>query len=187
MKYSDDAKYKAGLLGFEILYFDFCRDQFKRSLKYTSIFTLLSFIIILVSKHGFFYFIKVVTDIGLNVTPDILGFTIAGYAMIVGLSNTNAMNILKGSVLDSGISMFQQLNTTFIAMLLSALLNLILCVIAKIVTAAEIKVPLCSWLIESFNGLSYLILVISTFYVVFSIKDLLSNLFSLGQFLQLVK
>jgi hypothetical protein len=187
MEFSEKTNFKAGLKGFEILYFDLCRKQFLRSLRYSSVFTFLMVIIALISSKEWLHFIKVIINIGLNITPDILGFTIAGYAMIVGLSNTNAMNTLKESQTDEGISMFQLLNTTFIAMLLSALLNLLFCIIAKVVIEAEIESPLCTWMIDMFNGISFLVLMMSTFYVVFSIKDLLSNLFSLGQFLQLIK
>ena len=163
-----------GLERFRHIYFHLCRKQFVRSLKWSVFSTLLIvlFGIFLSSKNGF-QLIAIVTEVGLKITPPLLGFTLSSFALVIGL---------KGHITRCGISMYLQLVVTFIAMLGSVFLCLLLCVFSKIILSFEIKVNEDIFqYVQYANYIFFIIITFMVFYALFAIKDLLSNLFSLGK------
>lgn len=81
--------------------------------------------------------------------------------------------------------MYQKLNTTFMAMLLSTMTNLLLTILIKIWMSSEIDITLpCNIMVTLVNNFGLFLMTLLLFYMIFTIKDFLSNLFSLGQFIQ---
>ncbi len=172
---------KIGLSGFIYLYFVKCRKDFAKSLVWSLIMTA-------ICSFGYYHSSKVtwdlllmVLDINLRVAAPILAFTLAGYSVIMG----KASDKLKTIKTKSGLSMYQKLNTTFMAMLLSTMTNLLLTVLIKIWMSSEINIALpCDCMEDLVNNVGLFMMTLLLFYMIFTIKDLLSNLFSLGQFIQ---
>lgn len=172
-----------GLERFRHIYFHLCRKQFIRSLKWSVFSTLpiVLFGIFLSSKNGF-QLIAIVTEVGLKITPPLLGFTLSSFALVIGFKDDTLMRKLKGHITRCGISMYLQLVVTFIAMLGSVFLCLLLCVFSKIILSFEIKVNEDIFqYVQYANYIFFIIITFMVFYALFAIKDLLSNLFSLGK------
>ena len=81
-----------GLEKFRHIYFHLCRKQFIRSLTWSVSSTLLIvfFGILFSSKNGF-QLITIVTEVGLKITPPLLGFTLSSFALVVGFKDDNLM------------------------------------------------------------------------------------------------
>lgn len=169
----------AGLKGFRHIYFVRCRKDFIKSLRGTTILTILFIIVYCWSDKSGYTLLNEMLSVSIKVTPPLLGFTLAGYSVILGKSTES----LKDIKTRSGLTMFQKLNTTFIAMLLSTLLCLMLSVIFLVISSAEVH-SWCYKFDNIMNFVAYSCLSASLSYALFAIKDLISNLFSLGQFMQ---
>lgn len=176
-----------GWKGFKYIYFYVCKEQFYRSLKKSCY--LLSIILLptLLSEKTYYEFISILVDIGLRVSPPLLGFTLSGYALVVGVNDKAMAEKIKSSTTRNGITMYQQLYTTFIAMLGSIFLLLVESVIIYYALNANISIgnPLnkfgMPYIMNFINFMGFVVLAFTLSYALLAIKDLLSNLFSLGQ------
>lgn len=134
------------------------------------------------SSKNSYELITSVTELGLRVTPPLLGFTLSSFALVVGFKDDTLMTKLKSHRTKAGITMYQQLVVTFVAMLASVFMCLMLCVVSRLFLSFEITVKaemyksVC-WI----NVVWLIVLSFSLFYALYAVKDLLSNLFSLGQ------
>lgn len=172
-----------GLEGFKYIYFHLCRNQFRKSLKW-SVFSTIVIVLcgIIMSSKNSFQLVSIVADAGLKIAPPLLGFTLSSFALVVGFKDDVLMQKLKNYQTSNGISMYLQLVVTFIAMLGSVFICLLLCVIFHLILAFDIKV--CDRIFEYVQYINYACFAFLTFFVfyaLFAIKDLLSNLFSLGR------
>ena len=135
----------------------------------------------------YYEFISILVDIGLRVSPPLLGFTLSGYALVVGVNDKAMAEKIKSSTTRNGITMYQQLYTTFIAMLGSIFLLLVESVIIYYALNANISIgnPLnkfgMPYIMNFINFMGFVVLAFTLSYALLAIKDLLSNLFSLGQ------
>ncbi len=169
-----------GWSGFNFVYFKFCGKQFRHSLRWASCAVVLAFIVSVLSPKPYYDLLVVLTSIGLKVAPPLLGFTLSGYALVIGVNDANVSERLKRYKTKTGITMYQQLYTTFIAMLGSIFLLLVESVILHY--ALESGIMLSNSIVVGIVNISiFLIYSFTMFYALFAVKDLLSNLFSLGQ------
>lgn len=88
----------------------------------------------------------VLSDIGIRVAPPLLGFTLSGYSLIVGVNDVTIAEKLKSDKTKFGITMYQLLYTSFIAMLGSIFLLFIESVVLHYVieAALSLEVPMNS-------------------------------------------
>lgn len=100
--------------------------------------------------------------------------------MIVGVNDVNIAERLKNHKTKTGITMYQQLYTTFIAMLGSIFLLLLESVVLHYVLEADISLDF-PMIVDVIDFIVFLGYAVTMFYALFAVKDLLSNLFSLGQ------
>lgn len=177
-----DKKYqKVGLSGFCYLYFVICRKDFMKSIKWSLIMCILCCFAYCYSTKNTWDLLRIVLDLSIKIAAPILAFTLAGYSVIMG----KATDKLRSIPTKSGLSMYQKLNTTFMSMLLSTMTNLILSVFILIWMSSEVDIVLpCECMVEIVNSIGLFVMTLLLFYMLFTIKDLLSNLFSLGQFIQ---
>lgn len=172
-----------GWKGFIYIYFHLCQKQFLKSLKWSLV---LTFIMALsgatLSAKNSYQLISVVVDLGLKIAPPLLGFTLSSFALVVGFKDDALMRKLKDHITERGISMYQQIVVTFIAMLVSVFLCLLLCVVLHIFLSFDIKVSEQTFKYAKYgNFFCFMLQTFMVFYALFAIKDLLSNLFSMGQ------
>lgn len=178
---TQDKLQKIGLSGFRYLYFRKCWRDCLKSLMWSLLMTIFSCIAFILSSKTTWDLLLVVLEIDLRITAPILAFTLAGYSVIMG----KVPEKLKTIATKSGLSMYQKLNTTFIAMLLATITNLLLSVFTSILMATDINFLLPYECMASLiNKVGLFVITMLLFYMIFTIKDLISNLFSLGQYLQ---
>lgn len=167
-----------GWRGFFYVYFKCCKKQLWHSARWSVVATIGISLMIPFSTKTLFEMIVCLTDIGLKVAPPLLGFTLSGYALIVGFKDGNLSERIKLHVTKNGLTMYQQLYTTFVAMLGAIFLLLIESSILYIAIKAELQ---CKISVVIVNSIVFPVYSFSMFYALFAVKDLLSNLFSLGQ------
>lgn len=170
-----------GWRGFRHVYFCYCGKQFRHSLGWSSVFVLITIVISYFSTKTFIELLEIMTDMGLKIAPPLLGFTLSGYALVVGVNDVSISELLKTHKTQSGITMYQQLYTTFIAMLSSIFFLLLESVLLNYVIKSDIVVNVAWNIVDIINLAAFSIYVLTVFYAIFAIKYLLSNLFSLGQ------
>ncbi|MFU2358779.1 MAG: glycosyltransferase [Bacteroidales bacterium] len=169
-----------GWRGFRHIYFLYCKKQFKHSFIWACCAVAFIAVVAFLSNKSYFELLIVLSDIGLKVAPPLLGFTLSGYAMIVGVNDVNIAERLKNHKTKTGITMYQQLYTTFIAMLGSIFLLLLESVVLHYVLEADISLDF-PMIVDVIDVIVFLGYAVTMFYALFAVKDLLSNLFSLGQ------
>lgn len=169
-----------GWRGFRHVYFHFCRKQFKHSFVWSCCAVAFVTVVSFFSGKSYFELLVVLSDIGIKVAPPLLGFTLSGYSLIVGVNDVTIAERLKSHKTKFGITMYQLLYTSFIAMLGSIFLLLLESVVLHYVLEADISLdfPIIVDIIDVIVFLGY---TLTMFYALFAVKDLLSNLFSLGQ------
>lgn len=127
--------------------------------------------------------IDAVTTISLTIAPTVLGFTLAGYALMMGMSGSKVMQpIMDG---EEKPTLFQKLNSTFAIVLGASFITTLVCVFIKIgisfvghLSVLNYNLKIC---IKAFTLLTLVFLLI---YTIFSIKDITINIFNFGQFAQ---
>lgn len=179
---TEDKFRKIGISGFRYLYFVKCWKDFAKSLWWSLCLSSLCCVAYFFSSKTAWDLLEVVIDINLRISAPILAFTLAGYSVIMGKASDKLKNIKT----KSGLTMYQKLNTTFMAMLLSTMTTLLLSVIVLIFMASGIGFVLlpCDFWVTFINNAVLFMMTLLLFYMILTIKDLLSNLFSLGQYIQ---
>ena len=173
-------KYLPGLRGFRYLYFVVCKRDFLKSTKSSLLLTVILIAAYILSPKSGYELIKILIDVVLKLCIPLLAFTLAGYSLIM---NKN-IEILTEEKTKNGLSMYQKLNVIFIAMLLSTAICVITAVIVYIYSYSDIVIIFCPNLIMSINFFVFLVISFQLSYMLLSVKDLLSNLFSYGQYIQ---
>lgn len=179
----DKERYLPGLKGFRYHYFTTCRKDWCDSLKHSSALTVLLMVPYMLSSKSGFELILIAVDVVLRICVPLLAFMLAGYSLIMG----KEIEGLTSSTTKSGLSMYQKLNTVFVAMLVATLTCVMITVSVAIVAKCEIVLPCMNsfqTILTLINAFVYLAIVFFLSYMLFCVKDLLSNLFSLGQYIQ---
>lgn len=154
------------------------------------------FFSILFSIYALFHFENVLSPIEfiaaliIQILPGVLGFILAGYALMMGLSSSDYIKKLKQHRdQDYDHSMFQTLNTTFAFVLFMLFSTLIFGVITLIIRNLN-----CTYIeiipieLGNFINRVYLALIIFLLlYSIITIKDIVINVFNFGQFVQAYK
>ena len=122
----------------------------------------------------------------LSVGPNMLGFTLSGYALMMGLSNSEFIQgLINFREEGKEYSLFQSLNTVFAVVLgmmfLTTLVGAFTCIIIK----AEISLPKdLDDLTDMYNWICLFILMFLMYYTINAIKDIVINIFNFGQYVQ---
>lgn len=154
----------------------------RRSVVWPLIITLLVVLCSMASTESPTILIDAVATLSLTIAPTVLGFTLAGYALMMGMSGSKVMQpILDGEK----PTLFQKLNSTFAIVLGASFITTLVCVFIKIgmsfvgyLGALNYNLKIC---IKAFTLFSLVFLLI---YTIFSIKDITINIFNFGQFAQ---
>lgn len=136
-------------------------------------------------KHSI-VFIEYVSSATLMIGPAILGFTLSGYALMMGLSSSEFIQGLAHYKEEGkSYSMFQSLNATFAVVLFMAFITTIMGVCADLFLKANISSP--KFLMkysEFYNWICFYVLLFFLFYTINAIKDVVINIFNFGQYVQ---
>lgn len=134
--------------------------------------------------------IEIVTDLIIQILPGVLGFILAGYALMMGLSSSDYIKKLKQHKDQSyDHSMFQTLNATFAFVLFMLFSTLIFGVVTLIILKLECAyfeiIPMKLGIIINKAYLTFIIFLL--LYSILAIKDIVINVFNFGQFVQAYK
>lgn len=121
------------------------------------------------------------TDLITNVFPDMLGFSLGGYAIVVGFSNAE---LIKRATKVNGYSIYQVISAIFSLIILCQLFTLLFGFIAswainsEVGRASGIYLPIVAALV---NGLLLLVLSFGATYSLAMSSYIVINLFTLSQ------
>lgn len=142
---------------------------------------ILSFLIIYFKLENTFTLLDEIINITLDLLPNILGFCIGGYALIIGIGNIEALKKMSSPMEKrDNLSFFQILSSVFAGSLVLQCITLLLSFIIKIILKLEITVSSKSIAIVV-NCLTIIsILFLSTLSLVLLYYTVI-NLFNYGQ------
>lgn len=149
----------------------------------------------------------------ITICPTLLGLILTGYTLIIGFGASPLMEpltrpkqsletieCLKKKDINNcsecstaticnhnyKFSLFQKLNATFAIVIGAISLTIGMGVFIKYISDLNLPFIFNSIFRDLFNGIILFILLLLLFYSIFSIKDIVSNIFNLGQFTQKV-
>lgn len=115
--------------------------------------------------------------------PSIVGFVLSGYALLIGFSNSELIQMLSKRLKRNEPTLFQKVNATFSIMLLMLILTLVVSLIISMVIHAKITVWQCLEGYEVFvNNVVLYIFLFLVYYSLLSLLDVVMNIFNFGQF-----
>lgn len=165
----------------------YSRNNLLRSIWLPGILGLISLTTCLFSDKLSIELIEYISNIITSVGPSILGFTLSGYALMMGLSNSEFIQgLIRYKEQGKKYSLFQSLNSTFAIVLGSMFVTTIIGVLAGLISKAQIEpLPFFEPISEAYNWFCLFIMVFLLFYTINSIKDIVINIFNFGQYVQI--
>lgn len=131
-------------------------------------------------------YISFVSSLIVSIGPNLLGFTLSGYALMMGLSNSEFVKgLIRYKEPKKKYSMFQALNSTFAMVLGSMFVTTLVGVLSEIIVKVEVSLP--NHYLKYTNGYNWIclsIILFLLFYTINSIKDIVINIFNFGQYVQ---
>ena len=113
--------------------------------------------------------------------PSIIGFVLSGYVLIVGFSGSDFLLSLAKPRKDN-YTLFQILNSTFAVVIAILIVTYAIGAIYSFVVSCDIEWPLkIQWLCIVYNFIAFLLVDFIFFYAVFSLVDIVVNIFNMGQ------
>lgn len=115
--------------------------------------------------------------------PSIVGFVLSGYALLIGFSNSELIQKLSKRKNENKPALFQKINATFAMMLLMLVVTLLFSFVVSIVMEANVSGFLFLNGYENIiNTATLYIFLFIIFYSLFSLLDVVMNIFNFGQF-----
>lgn len=113
--------------------------------------------------------------------PSIIGFVLSGYVLIVGFSGSDFLLSLAKPRKDN-YTLFQVLNSTFAVVIAIMIVTYAIGALYGFVVACDFVWPLkIKWLCSVYNFIAFLLIDFIFFYAVFSLVDIVVNIFNMGQ------
>lgn len=172
--------------GWGVVWKIYSKENLEKSIWLPLILTVVSLAVCFFSEKAPLDLIEYVGSTILAVGPNMLGFTLSGYALMMGLSNSELIQgLIKFKEEGKEYSLFQSLNTVFAVVLgmmfLTTLVGAFVCIVVK----AEVSLPK-GWddLTDIYNWACLFILMFLMYYTINAIKDIVINIFNFGQYVQ---
>jgi len=138
--------------------------------------------LVFISSDKIFYVLEATSEIITGVFPSLLGFSLGGYAIVVGFSNND---LIKYSTNPTKHNIYQILSGIFsLSILFQAMATIVSLVIAwciKINVNSIFKIYPPEFINSSVNALFILILCFTSIYSLFLTPYIITNLFTLSQ------
>ena len=173
--------------GWETVFKLYTRKKFWEPSKRPLTCTLVVLPVFIFSTQTSLFFISEITNLIITIIPNVLGFLLGGYALLMGFSGSNIVETMSKSK-DNKPTLYQKQNTVFAVALFALFIGLVAGLIVELILKAQIIVPLpyADYLpIEQFNYGILSLLCYILFYAVFAIKDMVINVFNFGQLIHL--
>lgn len=125
---------------------------------------------------------KKVAEIITNGFPSIIGFVLTGYALIIGFSGTELVGKMACVKVDNGHSYFEVVSSIFAVVLGIVVSTYIVACIVTFVIELQIPWPFSLDSARCFNTVSLFGLLFLFYYSIFSLLDIIVNVFNIGQY-----
>lgn len=172
--------------GWGVVWKIYSKENLRKSLYLPLILTIVSFVVCIFSEKSSLSLIEYVASTILSVGPNMLGFTLSGYALMMGLSNSDFIQgLINFKEEGKEYSLFQSLNTVFAVVLGMMFLTTLVGAFTCVVVEAEISLPE-RWVdfTNAYNWFSLFVLIFLMYYTINAIKDIVINIFNFGQYVQ---
>lgn len=172
--------------GWGVVWKIYSKENLKKSIWLPLILTVISFVVCFFSEKDPFDLIEFVGSTILSVGPNMLGFTLSGYALMMGLSNSEFIQgLINFREEGKEYSLFQALNAVFAVVLGMMFLTTLVGAFACVVVEAGISLPK-EWnsFVDTYNWACLSVLMFLMYYTINAIKDIVINIFNFGQYVQ---
>jgi len=168
--------HKAGYEGLRRIYI---KDKFFKSLRIPIFTTLIVNIVFVIYNTDPYVLIISLINAVFAIVPNLLGFILGGYAIIIGLGNENFLKATATITKKKPISYYQKFSSIFALNLLSQSVTLIFSLVLFIISQVTFNLPI--QLANILNHIGLFIFSLSLFYTIFQIPTMIINIFSLSQ------
>nr|WP_297165513.1 hypothetical protein [uncultured Dysgonomonas sp.] len=119
--------------------------------------------------------LQTAVDISLSILPSILGLVVAGYVILISFYWSNIASKIKEK--KGGLNLLINLNSTFAATVIFLIGSLVFSIVIKMIISLNI---LCNYA-DAINGVGLFSLLYFVFFALFALKDVIVNLYNVGQ------
>jgi len=177
-------RHKMGLKG--ILYIQNWKIIVKKiPFRATVIATFLTTILFTISKKSSYEILDYLIQMGLSVLPNLLGFSLGGYALIVGFGNTSLIKRMTRKLNKENASLFQKLSAIFAFGLLLQIASLSGAFFVGMIYKLDISLwqfsPFRNKLYSVLNFIACTLLIFIYYWTFFILPFIVTNIFSFGQ------
>lgn len=120
-----------------------------------------------------------------NIMPDILGFNLGAYVLLIGLNSQNILNEITTPMKGERFSLFQKMSSVFAVSILIQAIALILSYSALTIIEISSSVRVNYYVAIAVNTLVFFILCFMSYYAMLLIAKIVHNIFNFGQMLNL--
>ena len=162
--------------------------NFWRSIKYPLLIDFCLLLIVLIFKADIYCQIKFLTETIMSVVPNVLGFILTGYTVIISVTESKYLKLMVKPLPSKHITLYQTVNSTFAFVLITLCVTLLIGFISNYVVKADLKIIDClSGCVDIINSTFLFVLIFLFLYSIFAIKDVVINVFNFGQFINQVE
>lgn len=177
-----------GLKGLVLIY---PKDKFLKGAFLPAVVTLCICLLVRSNGVGMQAFLQEIVESTISILPNLLGFLLGGYTILIGFGNTNLLKANTRLVQNRSISLFQMLSSIFALTIYLQAIALTIAVVAHFTLKVPLKphLGLTSYLYEIapiVNGTIVPFLLFLLLYSVLSLKDTVINVFGFAQQYHLV-
>jgi hypothetical protein len=134
------------------------------------------------------YYIDMINEIIISVIPALLGLSLAGFAIVVSqvsedsLLRMGDLNIEKSN----DYSLYQKLNAVFSITVLAQIVPLVIAVLVRLIKPLSFEIPVNVLMATAGNIITLFVELLFFLYALFSIVDLIKNIFTTSQMVNLI-
>lgn len=134
------------------------------------------------TEKPFYESIGEISNLIISSFPSLIGFILAGYAVLIGCSGTDLIKPLCKLNEKSDISHFQNISATFAVVMIGLISTFLIGFLVSIVYKAEVYFWFASGY-SVFNALIVFILTYMAIYSIWSLCDITVNVFNFSQYI----
>ncbi|MBO2009154.1 hypothetical protein [Hymenobacter negativus] len=151
-----------------------------------AIVTIIVFGLIVVTGVNIDDFLKRTVDTSVSILPNLLGFLLGGYTILIGFGNASLLKSATHIIEGRRISLFQMLSTIFALTIYLQSITLAAAVIAQFTLSIPLSagtgfVGMLHDAVPTINKVSVVVFLFLLFYSILSLKDTVVNVFNFAQ------
>jgi len=173
------------LAGFKGIWRNYTKDKLYKGLKYPVIVSLIFTLFFAIFNEDIFEIIKNLASLTLSVIPNLLGFLLGGYAIIIGFGNVDLLKSTTRTSENKPVSLFQAMSSIFAFCILAQAGSLIIATIYSLFTSLNLNNIECLNVLipyyRTFNIFWLFLMIFALLYSIFLLPVMLINVFNFAQ------